>query len=317
LQRSKNGKNMLESHFKQEYLFNDFDVYTKFVRQGDLEHTQLSSGSFSGSLVQLIQGPVIISRHQMNQKILQQGSGLNGYLTFLLPGNMQQDLIWRKSRLKGNVVGILHGKMEHDCITPENFVGTPVSIENDFLIKLIHSLGYAKIIKYLNHNEVITINEFKAQNLHKMLEKCLRNSTIDLASEINNMLLMLIQSLYESVENNDIIQPVRINKMRIFSQARDFIHANSENAILVSDLCSSLGVSERSLRYAFERTAGLSPKRYINHCRLNKVRTDLKSGYFEKIIEVIHNYGYWHTGQFAADYLKLFGELPSKTFKSA
>jgi len=308
---------MLESNARQEYLFNDFDEYAKFVRQADLEHSQLSSGSFSGSLVQLIHGPVIISHHKMNQKILQRGAGVNGYLTFLLPGNMQQDIIWRKSRLKGNVIGVLQGKMEHDCITPENFVGVPVSIENDYLIKLIHSLGYSKIIKYLKHKEVFTIDELKAQNLHKMVMKCLHNETNDLASEINNILLILIQSLYESVENDDSIQPIRINKMQIFSQARDFIHANSENTILVSDLCSNMGVSERSLRYAFERTAGLSPKKYINHCRLNKVRTDLKSGYFEKIIEVAHHYGFWHTGQFAADYLKLFGELPSSTFKSA
>lgn len=112
-------------------------------------------------------------------------------------------------------------------------------------------------------------------------------------------------------------QEILFNNLRTFSQAREYIHENTENAILVSNLCASLGVSERSLGYAFEYSSGLSPKKYINHYRLNKVRSDLKTGYFEKIIDVAHRYGFWHTGQFAADYLKLFGELPSKTRKNA
>lgn len=307
---------MFESHFKQEYLFNEFDEYAKFIQQACVEHSQLSSGCFSGSLVQLIHRPIIISHHQMNQKILQRGSALNGYTTFLLPGNMEQDFIWRKSNLKGNVIGILHDGMEHDCITPKNFVGTPISVEYDYLINLIQALGYSKIISHLEKKEAIAINEIKAKKLHSMVMNCLYSERLDLDIELDNLLLLLIQSLYESVDDDKSIQSIGASKMRVFSQARDFINSNAENAILVSNLCTNVGVSERSLRYTFELTVGLSPKKYINRCRLNRVRTDLKSGYFEKIIEVAHRYGYWHTGQFAADYLKLFGELPSRTFKN-
>ena len=33
------------------------------------------------------------------------------------------------------------------------------------------------------------------------------------------------------------------------------------------------------------------------------------------IRDIANRYGFWHMGQFAADYKKLFGELPSKTLK--
>jgi AraC family ethanolamine operon transcriptional activator len=301
--------------FNNDYVFKDFDTYAKFIQQGDLEHSQLSSGGFSGSLNQLMRGPIMISHHQMNQKILQRGSGIHGYTTFLIPGNMSQNFIWRKSRLKGNVIGILHGGMEHDCITPENFVGNPISIENNYLNNLVDKLGCPEIIDHLKSNESISINKIKAERLHGMFSTCLRANPEYLEGQLNQLILLLIRSLCESIGTNKSIERRGINRVKIFSAARDYVHNHTENTILLADLCHSIGVSERNLRYAFKTSAGLSPKKYINHYRLNKVRSDLKSGSFEQVIEVAHRYGYWHTGQFAADYLKLFGELPSKTLK--
>ena len=317
LSRSKNGNLMNDPLSINEYVFNDFDIYAKFISQAKLEHSQLSYGDFMGSLKQIVKGPIMISHHQMNQKILQRGAGIDGYTTFLLPGNMSQNFIWRKSRLKGNVIGILHGGMEHDCITPENFVGNPISIENNYLNNLVQKLGCSEIIDHLESNESITINEIKAQRLHGMFSSCLQIDPEYLEGQLNQLIILLMRSLCESIDTDKSKDLRGINRIKIFSEARDFVHNHAENTILVADLCHSIGVSERNLRYAFETSAGLSPKKYVNHCRLNMVRSDLKSGSFEKIIEVAHRYGYWHTGQFAADYLKLFGELPSKTFKQA
>ena len=91
------------------------------------------------------------------------------------------------------------------------------------------------------------------------------------------------------------------------------MHENIENPISILQICQEIGVSERNLRYAFKDQTGLSPKKYLQSYKLNQVRRILKSGNFEKIVNVSHQFGYWHTGQFAADYKKLFGELPSDT----
>ncbi|NOR23809.1 MAG: helix-turn-helix domain-containing protein [Desulforhopalus sp.] len=34
-----------------------------------------------------------------------------------------------------------------------------------------------------------------------------------------------------------------------------------------------------------------------------------------KVIDVSNVWGFWHMGQFAADYRNLFGELPSETLQ--
>jgi AraC-like DNA-binding protein len=83
----------------------------------------------------------------------------------------------------------------------------------------------------------------------------------------------------------------------------------------VQDLCRIAGASERLLRYAFLERFGISPKAYLLAIRLNGVRRELRGAdpSSTKIIDVANRWGFWHMGQFAADYRRLFGELPSET----
>ena len=80
------------------------------------------------------------------------------------------------------------------------------------------------------------------------------------------------------------------------------------------DLCRELGVSERTLHYAFQEVRGLSPMAYFKAVRLNGARRELKSAAATATVhEIAQRWGYWHTGEFAAAYRRLFGELPSQT----
>jgi AraC family ethanolamine operon transcriptional activator len=81
------------------------------------------------------------------------------------------------------------------------------------------------------------------------------------------------------------------------------------------DLCRELGVSERTLHYAFQEVRGLSPMAYFRAIRLNAVRQELKAAAanMATVHEIAQRWGFWHTGEFAAAYRRLFGELPSQT----
>ena len=74
-------------------------------------------------------------------------------------------------------------------------------------------------------------------------------------------------------------------------------------------------MSERTLRYGFQDLLSVSPKKYILYQKLHQVRRNLikEEGACKPIADIANYYGFWHLGQFAADYRKLFGELPSKT----
>ena len=81
------------------------------------------------------------------------------------------------------------------------------------------------------------------------------------------------------------------------------------------ELCRELAVSERTLHYAFQEIRGLSPMAYFKASRLNAVRQELKAAAAgtTTVGEIAQRWGFWHNGEFAADYRRLFGELPSQT----
>jgi AraC family ethanolamine operon transcriptional activator len=70
------------------------------------------------------------------------------------------------------------------------------------------------------------------------------------------------------------------------------------------------------LHYAFQEVRGLSPMAYFKASRLNAVRQELKAAAAgtTTVHEIAQRWGFRHTGGFAADYRRLFGELPSQTF---
>jgi AraC-like DNA-binding protein len=53
---------------------------------------------------------------------------------------------------------------------------------------------------------------------------------------------------------------------------------------------------------------------YFRACRLHAVRQELKTAPDRATVQAIaRRWGFGHTGEFAAAYRRLFGELPSQT----
>jgi len=106
------------------------------------------------------------------------------------------------------------------------------------------------------------------------------------------------------------------NRARLVRRAEEYMRAHLRNPLSVLDLCRELDVSERTLHYAFQEVHGLSPMAYFKVHRLNAVRQELKAAPAgtTSVHEIAQRWGFWHSGEFAADYRRLFGELPSQTF---
>jgi len=98
-------------------------------------------------------------------------------------------------------------------------------------------------------------------------------------------------------------------------RARTLITESEGQDLTLEDLCEAAQVSHRTLVYAFRDHFGIPPKRFLVVYRLNGVRQDffLHGHAGTKIIDVASHWGFWHMGQFASDYRRLFGELPSTT----
>jgi len=109
-------------------------------------------------------------------------------------------------------------------------------------------------------------------------------------------------------------QPYRLRN-RARNTALAYIEACRERQVTVGDLCRETGASERTLQYAFQDYFGTSPQAYLKAVRLHDVRKSLRESdaASTRVADIANYWGFWHMGQFARDYKKMFGELPSRT----
>ncbi|CAM4119378.1 AraC family transcriptional regulator [Roseateles saccharophilus] len=98
-------------------------------------------------------------------------------------------------------------------------------------------------------------------------------------------------------------------------RARDYIHAHAADVPSVADIAAAAGVGVRALARGFERHFGVSPQRYLQQYRLDRVREELRAavGSGTTVTAIAAQWGFWQLGSFAARYRERFGESPSQT----
>ena len=100
------------------------------------------------------------------------------------------------------------------------------------------------------------------------------------------------------------------------SLALNIIHKSELDGIAAMELCKHTKCSQRTLEKCFTTRFGITPKKYIKCLRLAEVHKGLRNFDacdYDSIIELAGVNGFWHMGQFAADYRRIYGELPSET----
>ena len=104
---------------------------------------------------------------------------------------------------------------------------------------------------------------------------------------------------------------------KIVRASMDFVDQYVGEYLSVAQLATAAGVSERTLRDAFQHCFGLAPVRYLNRRTLHQVRSALKAAdpSLATVTQVATQFGVWELGRFARDYRNLFGELPSATLR--
>lgn len=109
--------------------------------------------------------------------------------------------------------------------------------------------------------------------------------------------------------------PSRVSRHEVLERIESVLAARSSEPVYVADLCAATGLPERTLRYVFSEQYGTSPIRLLRNRRLCQLRRALLSANepAESLARLAGRHGFWHMGTLAADYRRLFGELPSET----
>ena len=102
--------------------------------------------------------------------------------------------------------------------------------------------------------------------------------------------------------------------MRRFRRA---VEENPDQPLYIPELCTTIGVADRTLRVCCQEQLGMSPRRYLLLRRMNLARRALRDSApgMTTVTEIATQYGFWQCGRFAGEYKSLFGETPSATLQ--
>ena len=111
----------------------------------------------------------------------------------------------------------------------------------------------------------------------------------------------------------------RVSRHEVLEKVDRLLDERSGEPVYVADLCRATGLPERTLRYVLVEQYGTSPVRLLRNRRLCQLRRALlePDPAVGSLSQLAARHGFWHMGTLAADYRRLFGELPSETRRAA
>ncbi len=106
----------------------------------------------------------------------------------------------------------------------------------------------------------------------------------------------------------------RTSVMQRFEEA---LEAKRDWPVYLAEICSDIGVSERTLRLHCQEQLGMGPHRYLWLRRMHLVRRALARADASSatVTGIATNHGFGELGRFAVAYRRVFGETPSVTLR--
>jgi AraC family ethanolamine operon transcriptional activator len=300
----------------------DPDELAAGFRRWELRFRQLGGGPFRGELEFLQLGGTQILRASGNRRLQAQGSLPPGSFGFapVLPRNA--GAIWRGRRCQtGQVVTIDPGQ-DGDHMSAADYLMVGLTVDGEFFRECAAVLGGFDPDERLVGRLAVTSSPAgcRALTTHRRELLALVAARPDLLARprsrqtLEQECVRRVVAVIAQSTGGDQTACWSFNRERLVRRADDYMRAGLGEPLSLLDLCRELGVSERTLHYAFQEVRGLSPMAYYRAFRLNAVRQELKTAPDTATVqEIAQRWGFWHPGEFAAAYRRLFGELPSQT----
>jgi AraC family ethanolamine operon transcriptional activator len=298
----------------------DFDELAGAFPRWDLRSRQLGRGPFRGHLQFLQLGGVQVFRAAVNRMIHIEGRPPPGCFGCFPVLTANANAVWGSRRLKAGQVRVFDPGQQADHVTAaDHYQLVALAVDGDLFRQEVPVLGGFDPEERLAGKEVVTTSPACCRALWSHLVGLfdLAQTRPDLLAQSGRLIeqecLRRLAGLLAR-PNDDRAACRPSNRARVVRRAEDYMRAHLGGPLSVLDLCRELAVSERTLHYAFQEVRGLSPMAYFQAVRLNAARQELKAAPDTATVrEIAQRWGFWHTGEFAAAYRRLFGELPSQT----
>jgi AraC-like DNA-binding protein len=128
----------------------------------------------------------------------------------------------------------------------------------------------------------------------------------------------LLGLVLELGESDGQVGPALSASTGQLARAENFVRENASEPLSIADIAEWVGTSTRSLQLTFKRHRGLTPRQFLQDCRLDLLHVRLsRAEPGDRVTHVAQSCGITHVGRCATAYRRRFGETPSETLARA
>lgn len=313
----------LNSPWLQVLETQDMDQHASAQQGWPLQYEQLSPGQFKGRIHQVLLPGVTLLREDTNIALRQRGRLDERVYGFAMALQDSPNLFFNAQRVPPHAIMCGKGD-EVDLSTPPHFTLIAVVVDRSLLNPLWERMYQKPLAHWLEKQLVLQTTAMKVQNLRD-----LQLTVLDQASAMayrqhdpqalrqlrDDILMEWLEALPEQVDTSDL--PNLERRKKLVNRACELMMGHADEPMSILEVCSHVGASRRKLNYCFQDVLGTTPIKYLRTLRLNSVRRSLRQACPGTTVQdLASHWGFWHLSQFAQDYKKLFGELPSTTIKT-
>ena len=162
---------------------------------------------------------------------------------------------------------------------------------------------------------------FRLLKLHKSVGQLAHDSSdvLELPEVLRALENALIHIMVRCLAEGAVVEPTAgsCRHDTIVARFEEFLEANPDRPLYLTEICAAIGVAERTLRASCEEHLGMGPIRYLTLRRMHLVRRALLRSDPSKstVTRIVTDHGFWELGRFSVAYRALFGETPSETLR--
>jgi len=309
------------SAVRRDRLLLDPQEHARLFAGWEQRYDQISHGPFRSRLVEIEFSDIHIFEETLGQAVFQAGSCPRDVVALGVFSAISGNARWQGRSVGRDDVLFLDDRSEFLLSTPPTSTLLAIGVR---VAALEPWCEYAPLPLRESAHRLAAApmrDRSAAQRLRESLSAIIGEPSLCLEGRLpggvmrrlDEKLMMLVVDLLQGKSDHRAKTSLAKAK-QVVQRSRAYALERRDQPPGLPELCRHNHVSPRTLQYCFQAVLGESPASYMKMLRLNGSRRDLKRLDENVLIsDIAANWGFWHLSQFASDYRRMFGELPSTT----
>jgi AraC family ethanolamine operon transcriptional activator len=306
----------------------DPDQLRESFSPGEVEHRLLEPGTFEGHLLRINSTGVGLQLFRYSLPVALSGTWPEGLVTVIFGLEMAEGAVLQGQCFSNGLIAVLDRSTGIDVRMPARATCAVLAIDRHTFEETLLDCG-AAAGRDIVIGVPLCVCEREARRLKGLLRAVLDSAELSgealqtsglSAAFIRDVLLAFARAVVTAKRAQAKGLGVLERRSRLVKKAEEYVVAHLDQSVRMGKLCGEVGASARALEYAFQGVYGMGAMRYLRTIRLNEVRKALLhagAANSPTVTSTAMDWGFWHLGEFAGAYRRLFGEAPSETLRAA